>query len=82
MKKIEILKKTVSVVIGFGVSKIVHDIIANNVEIEKAHQKVTVPLASAAIGGVVAEASSKYTDSLIDDCAAVWDQIKARSTQK
>jgi len=80
MNKIAALKKTVTVVIGIGVSKIVNDIIANNVEIDKPHQQVTVPVASFAIGGAVAEASSKYTDSLIDDAVDIWHKIKNRET--
>jgi hypothetical protein len=80
MNKIAALKKTVTVVIGIGVSKIVNDIIANNVEIDKPHQQVTVPVASFAIGGAVAEASSKYTDSLIDDAVDIWHKIKNRQT--
>lgn len=78
MNKIAALKKTVTVVIGIGVSKIVNDIIANNVEIEKDYQKVTVPVASFAIGGAVADASSKYTDSMIDDAVDFWQKIKSR----
>jgi hypothetical protein len=80
MNKIVALKKTVTVVIGFGASKIVNDIIANNVEIDKPHQKVTVPVASFAIGGAVAEASSKYTDSMIDEAVDIWHKIKNRKT--
>jgi hypothetical protein len=79
MNKIAAFKKTVTVVIGFGVSKIVNDIIANNVEIEKAHQQVTVPVASFAIGGAVAQASSEYTDSFIDECVDFWQKIRNRN---
>lgn len=82
MNKIAALKKTVTIVIGVGVSKIVNDIIANNVEIEKAHQKVTVPVASFAIGGAVADASSKYTDTMIDEIVDAWQKIKNRKTDK
>jgi hypothetical protein len=82
MNKIAIIKKAVSVVVGFGVSKIVNDIIANNVQLEKSHQKVTVPLASIAIGGAVAEATSKYTDAAIDEMVDVVDIIKSVFTKK
>lgn len=78
MDKIAVLKKTVTTIIGFGASKIVNDIIANNVEIEHAHQKVTVPVTAFAIGGAVANASSEYTDSFIDEIVDVWNKIKAR----
>jgi len=73
MSKLAIFKKAVSIAVGFGASTIVNQIIANNVAIEKPHQKVTVPLASIAIGGVVADASSDWTDALIDEAAELWN---------
>lgn len=78
MKIIAIAKKTVSFAVTVGVSKIVHDIIANNVEMEKIHHKVAVPVASFAIGGAVADAASNYTDMFIDEIADAVVQIKDR----
>lgn len=72
MSKLALFKKAVSIAVGIGASTIVNQIIANNVAIEKPHQKVTVPLAAIAIGGVVADASSDWTDSMIDEAAALW----------
>lgn len=74
MTKLDLFKKAVSIAVGFGVSTIVNQIIANNVVIEKPHQKVTIPLASLAIGGVVADASSDWTDATIDEAAALWNE--------
>jgi hypothetical protein len=74
MSKLAIFKKAVSIAVGIGASTIVNQIIANNVVIEKPHQKVTVPLASIAIGGVVADASSDWTDATIDEAAALWNE--------
>lgn len=74
MTKLDLFKKAVSVAVGFGASAIAHQIIANNVVIEKPHQKVTIPLASAAIGGVVADAAQDYTDNFIDEAAALWNE--------
>lgn len=82
MTKLDLFKKAVSIAVGFGASAIVNQIIANNVVIEKPHQKVTVPLASIAIGGVVADASSEWTDSMIDEAAALWnDHVAPRLTK-
>lgn len=78
MNKIAVLKKAVTFVIGAGVTKIVNDIVANNVEIDKPYQNVTVPLASFAVGGVVADATSDYTDSMIDQAAAFVQNLKNR----
>ena len=72
MSKLAIFKKAVSIAVGIGTSTIVNQIIANNVVIEKPHQKVTVPLAAIAIGGVVADASSNWTDNIIDEAAELW----------
>lgn len=74
MSKLDLLKKAVSIAVGFGASAIVNQIISNNVVIEKPHQKVTVPLASIAIGGVVADASAAWTDATIDEAAAIWTE--------
>jgi len=78
MNFIDITKKAVSFAVTAGVSKIVHDIIATNVDMEKTHHKVTVPIASFAIGGAVADAASDYTDDFIDEIAGVIVQIKDR----
>lgn len=82
MNIVAIAKKTVYVAIQIGVGKIVHDLIENNVETEKIHHKVAVPVAAYAIGGVVAEASSDYTDRMIDELVNVIDQIKNRNQPK
>ena len=74
-----IAKKVVYVAIQIGVGKIVHDIIEKNVEAEKPHHKVAVPVAAYAIGGVVAEASSDYTDRMIDELVEAIDKIKNRN---
>lgn len=78
MNFIDITKKAVSLTVMAGVSKIVHDIIANNVDMEKSHHKVTVPVASFALGGMAADAASEYTDNFIDEIADVVVQIKKR----
>lgn len=79
MDIIAIAKKAVQIAVHVGVSKIVNDIIANNVELEKTHQKVAVPIASLAIGGVVADAASDYTDGMIDEIAELVSKIKNRN---
>lgn len=73
-----IAKKATSIVIAVGVSKIFHDVIASNVDIEKVHHKVAVPVASFAIGGAVAEAASTYTDDFIDQIADAVVQFQSR----
>lgn len=82
MKKIEIAKKLVSFVVGAGVTKIVHDIISNNVEIEKTHQAVSVPIASVVIGMAAADATSKYTDAKIDEIAEALSAVFSKNTEE
>lgn len=78
MNFIDITKKAVTFAVTVGVSKIVHDIIASNVEMEKTHHKVAVPIASFALGGMAADAASDYTDQFIDEIADLVVQIKDR----
>ena len=78
VNKIEILKKTVKLVIGVGASTIVRQFIENNVEPEKTIDKVAVPVASLAIGGAVGRAAGEYTDAVIDDVVDAWNNYKNR----
>lgn len=76
MKKIEILKKAVTTVVGIGTAKIVRDIIKNNVDTATTLNRVTVTAASAAIGGAVSELTKAYTDHQIDEIVAFFQKIK------
>jgi hypothetical protein len=76
MKKLEILKKAVSVIVGIGTAKIIHEIIKNNVDTDSTYSKVTVTAASTAIGGAVSELTQQYTDRMIDQTAAFIQEIK------
>lgn len=82
MTKLDIVKKAVSFVVAAGTSVIVNQIIANNVNIEKTHQKVTVPIAAIAIGGVVADASSDWTDNKIDEIAEALSSVFSKNPEK
>lgn len=81
MKKIELLKKTVRLVVGIGTAKIVNDIIKNNVDTDNTYQKVTVVAASTAIGGAVSELTSSYTDRQIDEIVDFIQKIKNRKIE-
>lgn len=78
MKTIDILKKTVTTVVGIGTAKIVREIIKNNVDTESITSKVTVTAASAAIGGAVSELTKQYTDRQIDELVVLFQKIKNR----
>lgn len=74
MKKIEIAKKIISTIVGFGTAKIVKDIVENNVDIDNRYQQVTVGAASAAIGYAVSDYTSAYTDAKIDEMVELWQK--------
>lgn len=79
MKKIEILKKAVTTVVGIGTAKIIREIISNNVDTETVASKVTVTAASAAIGGAVSEMTKQYTDHQIDQIVSFFQKVKNRN---
>lgn len=67
MKSVAIAKKIVNTIVGIGTAKIVRDVIENNVDTDKAYEKVTVWTASTAIGYAVSEQTANYTDRKIDE---------------
>lgn len=81
VKKIELLKKGVSLIVGIGTAKIVHDFIERNVDTSTPLNKVTVGAASAAIGGAVAELTQQYTNRQIDEMAELFQKIVNRKTE-
>ena len=74
MKSIAIAKKIVTTIVGIGTTKIIHDMIENNVDTDTVYQKVTVRSASVAIGYAVSETTSSYTDRKIDEAVALWQK--------
>lgn len=78
MKKIDILKKAVTTIVGIGTAKIVREVIKNNVDTETVASMVTVTAASAAIGGAVSELTQQYTDRQIDELVDLIQRIKNR----
>lgn len=82
MRKIDpvkALKFATSVVVGAGTSTIVSKIIESNVEPDGIKEQITVPVASLAIGAMVADATRKYTDTLIDQVVDFYQtQIKPK----
>lgn len=74
MKSVAIAKKIVTTIVGIGTTKIIKDIIENNVDTDTAIQKVTVGSASVAIGYAVSETTSEYTDRKIDEAVAFWQK--------
>lgn len=81
MKKIAVAKKIITTIVSFGTGKIIKGIIESNVSIETTTDKVTVTMASAAIGGAVGELTANYTDAKIDEMVELYNKhIKNRKT--
>jgi hypothetical protein len=79
--KLAVAKKTVSTIVGFGITKIVKGIIENNVDTTTIPSQVTVTAASAAIGYSLSEITSEYTDKKIDEMVDLYNKhIKNRKT--
>lgn len=78
MTRLELAKQAVSIVVSLGTSKIVKDIIKHNVETETVQQKVTVGSASVALGFMVGDATSNYTDAKIDQLVTLWRKARSK----
>lgn len=66
MNKIKIAKFLTGVVVASGVTRIVNNVVRNNVVPANAWQKITTLAGSIVIGGIVAAAAKKETDEIID----------------
>ncbi len=79
MEKIKILKRAVRIAVSAGASVIVRQLIENNVEAERTIDKMTVPIASLAIGGAVGNYAGNYTDAFIDEAVKTVNEIKNKT---
>jgi hypothetical protein len=71
MTKLDITKTVVSIIIGSGTAKIVHQTIKSNTSPENVVDIVTMYAGAVVIASMVADASKKYTDTKIDEIA-IW----------
>lgn len=74
MDKIAIAKQAVGYVVAAGAAKIVSGFISNNTDPEKVIDKITITVASVAIGSLVKEALQKHTDAKIDSVVELWNK--------
>ena len=70
--KIYITKRIVSGIIGYGTSKIVHQVIKNNTEIETTRDWVGITSTRYLAAYVAADMSKTYTDAKIDEIVDWW----------
>lgn len=74
--KTYIAKRLVSAVVGYGASRIVHQVIQNNVEPETTHELVAIKSTEYLAAYVAADVTKDYTDRKIDEIIAWFDQVK------
>lgn len=73
-------KAAASITAGLGVSKIVTDIVKNNVAITTPIQAVTVKVGSFVLGSMLWEQSSKHIDRSVNDLLATVQKNKTEET--
>ena len=66
MNKIEIAKKAVCFIAGLGTSKVINDVIVNNVVHDTKVQKVLMRIGQAGIGLIVGDSLNKALNSRMD----------------
>lgn len=76
LNQLVIAKTVIRWTVISGTSKIVRDIIKNNVTVETTADKVKVAAGTFAIGGLVAEKISAHTDQKVDDCIEQYHELK------
>lgn len=76
MLNLNTIKLVTSTIVGLGVTKIVTTTIKNNVNPETVVDTITITAGSFVIGGMVADASKKYTDETIDKIADAVISLK------
>lgn len=75
MDKIAIIKKAADIIVGAGVSKVVHGFIQNNTSpAANLPQQIAIATSSLVIGGMAKELTSEYTGRQIDKAAAWWNE--------
>lgn len=79
---IAIAKALVNIASGMGVSKVVHDVIENNTNVETTADAVKVWTGSVVIGGMVAEHASEHVNRRFDRTVAWFEARKEASQAK
>jgi hypothetical protein len=72
MTKLDITKRVVSSVVGYGAGKIVTKSIHNNAHPESTLDRVSMGASTLVIGSMASEATKRYTDRKIDELVYWW----------
>lgn len=78
MIKRDIVKLVATTIGGFGVSKVVKDIISNNTTCESTSDSVKIWVGSLVIGSMIAHHTNNYIEAKINSAAAQVDHFKEK----
>lgn len=78
MNALQITKFAVGLVVGSGVSSIVHTAIKNNVQPKNLLQTVKIGSASLVLGAMAADATKNYTNSKIDEMIESFKSMREK----
>lgn len=84
LNKTQLAKNAVGIAVQLGTGTVVGSIVSNNTpsyEDRTRVQRVTIPVAGFALGGLVAEKTRAYTDALIDQTVTALKDAVNRETK-
>lgn len=76
LTSLSMAKLAAQAVAGLGVSKILGDIIKNNVIIATTAQKVTVKIGTIVLGSMLVEQTANHIERAADDAVALVEKLK------
>lgn len=76
LDKLKLIKATINFAVTASTSKIIKEIIQNNTDPVTLADKAQVLVGSVALGGLIADATSKYTDEQVNEIVAKWNEHK------
>ena len=82
MNKIVVAKTVLHFTAQMGAGTIVYTLVRANVAPANMIQKITVPVAMFAMGGLVSEKTSFYMDQIVDEIVTTTKQIQKNTIKK
>lgn len=80
--KTDLIKAVLRITVSLGAGKITGSIIRSHLGDLNKIQKITVPVAAYAIGGVVADRACDHVDGVVDDAVEKIEKIRAKINEK
>lgn len=77
MNKLEIAKKTATIIVGFGTSKVTSDIIRNNTNPRHLFDTISIAMTSVVAGSMIAVQTQEHTETMIDDAVEAFKKLRS-----